>query len=120
MGPNPGNPTHKSDLALGFVQGNIYIVQETFRTFIHNEGSAAEVMRPIGMDGLHYCVGVNIATTNPIHLVTMTTTHAWGSSRSCRYIYLRRKRVSGKVALKHLTFVVALECQFFFTTIYIV
>ena len=41
----------------------------------------------------------------------MTTTHACGNSRSCRYIHLKIKRVSSKVTLTRLTIVIALKCR---------
>ena len=55
--PNPGDPTCKSDLALGFFQGKLLLVREAFRAVLHNGGSAAEVIRPPGLDGIHYRYG---------------------------------------------------------------
>ena len=57
VGPNPGNPTRKSDLNPGFFQGNIFLVQEAFCAVICDDGSAAEVIRPLVLYGLRSCDG---------------------------------------------------------------
>ena len=57
VGPNLGNPTHKSDIDLRFIQGQLLIVCEAFCAFIRDYGSNAEVIRPLGLDRLRSCGG---------------------------------------------------------------
>ena len=76
VGPNPDDPTHKSDLALIFPQGNIFLVREAFHVVIFNDGSAEEVIRPLELDGLCSCDGGSIAANKSVHLGILTTTHA--------------------------------------------
>ena len=78
VGPNPGNPTRKSDLALRFIQGNVCILREAFRAVLCNDGRSAEVVRPPGLNVLCSCDGEKIATTNQIRLGILTNTHALG------------------------------------------
>ena len=40
VGKNSGDPTLKSNLVLGFVQGNIFLIQEAFRAVTRDDGSA--------------------------------------------------------------------------------
>ena len=108
VGPNPGNPSRKSDLALGFFQGKIFLVHEAFHAVLCDGGSAAKVIRPPDLYGLFCFDGESIATTNPTRLVIMTTNHACGSIHSCRYIHLKIKRASSKVTLTHLKIVIDL------------
>ena len=119
-GPNLGNPTHKSDIALIFIQGKLLIVQEAFCADIRDYGGNAEVIRPLGLDKLLSCGGGNVANTDPISIRILTTTYAWGddcgrtssrqgSRRLYIYINLKRKRVSIKAKLKRLTIVIDLE-----------
>ena len=74
----------------------------------------------LGLDGLCSCDGEKIATTDPMHIGILTTTHAWGSRRYCRYIRHKSNRVSSKFILTRLTIVIDLECQFFVVSIVIV
>ena len=111
--PNPGNPTCKSDFALRFVQRNICILREAFCVVLRNDGRSAEVIRPLGLDGLCSCDGEKIATTNPTRLGIRTNTHAWGSTHSCRYIHFKRRRVVSKVTQTCLIISIALECWVF-------
>ena len=78
-----------------------------------------EVIRPPVVDIILSCDGENIATTNQIHIGIITTTHAWGDDRGrarstrgsrhfCRYIHLKRKRVSSNAKLILLKIVIAL------------
>ena len=98
-GTNPGNPTHKSNIALGFVQGKLLLLWEEFRAVLRDDVSTAEVIRSPGLDRLHYRDREKIATNDPIPLRIMTTTHTWGddhgrasssrgSRRFCQYIHL--------------------------------
>ena len=52
MGPYPGDQTRKSDLALGFVQGKIFLICETPPEVLRDGGSAMKVIRPPGLDRL--------------------------------------------------------------------
>ena len=62
VGPHPRNPTRKSDLALGFFHRNILLVRKSFRAVLRNDRSAAEVIRPAGLVGLHSCGEEKFAT----------------------------------------------------------
>ena len=57
VGPNPGDSTCKSDLALGIFQGNIPLVREALCAVLRNYGSAAEVLRYPGLDLICSCDG---------------------------------------------------------------
>ena len=103
LGPNTGNTTCKSDLAPGLVQGNIFLVLEAFCVVLRDDGSAGGVIRPPGLDIFFSCGGGNISTTDPIRIIFLDTTRAWGSSCSCRYICIKRKWVRSKVKLTCLT-----------------
>ena len=79
---------------------------------------------PPGLDGISSRDRENISTTNPICLIILITTYAWGGEhgrarsgqsgrRSCIYIHLKIKRVSSKVTLTRLTIVIVFRCQVF-------
>ena len=76
--PNPDDPTRKSDLALGFSQGNILLIQEAFCAVLCNDRSVVEFIRPPILDGIYSREREKIASTNPINIGNMTTTHTWG------------------------------------------
>ena len=120
VGPYPGNPTRKSDLAPGFIQGKFFIIWEAIHAVICDAGSASAFIRPPDLDGTWSCDGEKIATNNTICLVIMTTTHAWGSIHSCIYIHLKIKRFDCKVTLTRLEIIITLECHFFVTIIFII
>ena len=52
LGTNPGDPTCKNDIALGFFQGKILLIREAFRAVLRNYGSTAEDIRPLAMNGI--------------------------------------------------------------------
>ena len=60
VGINSRNPTHDIDVTLGITQVNIILILEAFRVVLYNFVSAAEVIRPPGLDVIHYCDRGNI------------------------------------------------------------
>ena len=99
VGKNSGDPTLKSNLVLGFVQGNIFLVREALCVVLCDDISDVEVIRPPGLDGLRSCDEENIDTINPIRIIILTTTHVWGLNCSCRYIHFKIKKVISNVSL---------------------
>ena len=86
VGPNPGNITRKSDLDIGFFQGKLLLIQEALCEVLRNYGSTAEVIGPVGLDGLSSCGREKSSTTNQIRLGILTNTHVWGNDRGCTII----------------------------------
>ena len=81
VGPNLGNPTHKSELALGLFQRNLLVIREAFRILLRDDVSTTEIIRPMGLDVIHSPVMEKFVTTNQIRLRILTTTHVWRNDR---------------------------------------